>query len=494
MSRLRSALRAPAAAGTLQVLGVALLNALLAFSLARQLSPLGYGRWIVLIQISTALNILEFGCTHVLTRRVQVALVADGTSGVRREFGSGKALAATILKYACLLLVCVQIVGRIVGAPTTVISVVPFAIHGLAYVAASPFHGLLRGLNRLHTSVLVALGGRAVGYILVVLVARSSSDVFLLGCGLLAGSIVSQVVLATVTSEWRAQALKQLVATQFSEGLPLAFANLSVLLITGADVLVVGGFARKGLPTYANGAALVSLATGYQWAIFAGLPRRMAELTAQGNRDQIARMVVRLTRHGVGVVACAAGLVGWLLPTVLSVWIGRTDAGAISAVRWLLFATVVRNLFVVWSLTLLGTGDYLRVRWVPYAEAAMNLLASVGLASRYGAVGAALGTLVGGLASGTIYLCWGLRRTLRFEMARSRFAVQGIAAGLAAGIPYVLLVFVVRALDSHGTGQSVSLFIATCISVLIVWRVALDDEARALARTVWVSLGLGKRR
>jgi O-antigen/teichoic acid export membrane protein len=488
-NRLGTIARTPGGAGSLQILGVAILNVLLASILARRLDGDSYANWIILAQVSTAINILEIGSTQVLTRRVQVSMVRSGSLGAESEFNAGRALARLILRWAGLSLIVVELVVAFRFGSARALDTIPFALHGLAYVSASPYHGLLRGLNRLHTSVGVSIGGRALGYSAVVLLSILGSRLVLLGLGLLLGSTASQLVLVRLAREWGGSTADGLTSVHFREGLPLSLAGASVLLITGADVLVVGAFAGSSLPTYANGAALVALATGYQWAAFAGLPRRMAELSALGDREGISREVVRLTRQGVGIVTCAAGLLGFVAPVCLSAWLGNVDPKGLVAVRCLLLATVVRNLFTVWSLTLLGTGDYLRVRWVPYVEAVVNLSTSILLAARFGAVGAALGTLAGGVVSGSIYLFWGLSNTREFVVSRSKFAFKGVVGGISPGIPYLMLLASTPAgWLGRGWLALVAISVATAISAVVVWKTALDDSARSLVRDVGRSI------
>jgi O-antigen/teichoic acid export membrane protein len=106
----------------------------------------------------------------------------------------------------------------------------------------------------------------------------------------------------------------------------------------------------------------------------------------------------------------------------------------------LVAANVVRLSFLPYATLLLGMGEQRKVVMSPIAEGVTNLLASVLLASFFGAIGVAIGTLIGSFVSVTFHVLHNMPRTAGIDINRSLFVREGLFRPLLCALPFTLLI------------------------------------------------------
>jgi O-antigen/teichoic acid export membrane protein len=408
--------------------------------LARALRSDEYRSWIVLTQMVASLVIFELGLSQVLTRRVSASIAKAEYGNVRQNLTDGLGLA--LLCSTPLIVAGIVFrsqLARLLGLRDAA-GVVPFVLVAVAGCLMGPIHGFLRGQGALVKSVVILLSWRLTVAVATVLIAVRGGGVDTVGWAAAAvgGIFVVGLVGAHRGSLAPGRPRGAHLVELFSEGTPISVAALSLLFISGADVIVLQRFESSAVPGYANGAMLVALVTGVQAAALAGVPRLSAELRARGDSASLRRSVVELTRLGVFVIVAAGACCSTLLPFVLRLWIGDVVTNsAIQAVQVLLVATVVRNFFVAWYYTALGTGEYVKFRNLPIVEAAVNISMSILLGSIYGALGVALGTLVGGLCSAAMVFTFCTKRITTYSLTSKSFMLEAIGPGAIAAAPLV---------------------------------------------------------
>jgi O-antigen/teichoic acid export membrane protein len=430
-----------ALAGVGQLGGVAILGFATSAVLARALKSDEYRSWIVLTQMVASLVIFELGLSQVLTRRVSASIAKAEYGNVRQNLTDGLGLA--LLCSTPLILAGIGFrsqLARLLGLSNAAGAVVPFVLVAVAGSLMGPIHGFLRGQGALVKSVVILLSWRLTAAVASVLVAVRVGRVDSIGW---AAAAVGGIFVVGLVGAYRASLAPSRprgahLVELFFEGTPMSVAALSVLFISGADVIALQRFESSAVPGYANGAMLVALVTGVQAAAFAGVPRMSAELWARGDSASLRRSAVELTRLGVFAVVATGACCAALLPFVLRLWIGDVVTNsAIQAVQVLLVATVIRSLFVAWYYTALGTGEYIKFRNVPIVEATVNISMSILLGSIYGALGVALGTLVGGLCSAAMVFTFCTKRITTYSLTSKSLMLEAIGPGAIAAGPLV---------------------------------------------------------
>src|SRR5262249_22396191 len=151
---------------------------------------------------------------------------------------------------------------------------------------------------------------------------------------------------------------------------------------------------------YAVAAALTNFLVQVQGAIFAALLPASAVLAARGDTQRLGQLLISSTRYGMLILVSIA------LPLIvggrfaLRLWAGYDYAEQGTAIlQMLLVANVIRLCALPYSTLLLGTGQQNKVILSPLAEGTTNLVASVIGAYLFGAIGVAIGTLIGSFVS-----------------------------------------------------------------------------------------------
>lgn len=153
-------------------------------------------------------------------------------------------------------------------------------------------------------------------------------------------------------------------------------------------------------------------------------------------------MVIKATRYCV-LILCLIGLPLLIGPyPLLKFWVGH-DYAIRSALflQVLVLGNVIRQLANPYALVLLATGQQHLATVAAVAEASVNLSLSIFLVQRFGAVGVAIGTLVGAFVSVGLHLTVSMKLTRpTIAMSRRRFVLTGLLRPLLCVIPAALLI------------------------------------------------------
>jgi O-antigen/teichoic acid export membrane protein len=178
------------------------------------------------------------------------------------------------------------------------------------------------------------------------------------------------------------------------------------------------------------------------------------------------------------------------LPLVLGGhWIVRLWAGADYAqhatliLQVLVIANVIRLCALPYSTLLLGTGQQNKVIASPLAEGITNLVASVIGAYLFGAIGVALGTLIGAFVSVGLHLFYNMPRTALIAIDRMRLVKEGLLRPSLCAIPFVALLALkpIRDLSEYVLWFT----LATVVAALLFWKFGLlRSERQRLAHAL----------
>ena len=177
--------------------------------------------------------------------------------------------------------------------------------------------------------------------------------------------------------------------------------SIAMLLISGLDGLIVNRFDFERVGAYGLASQFVALLiAAFSASVSPLLPVASARALVSDDRERTASTLIEGTRLSIGTLTAAAGGMWVAGPWIMHLFYGEVLAvEAKGLLRLLIAGVVVRQIPAVLGLLQVATGDHRSVRVAPLAEGLSNILASVGLASVFGAAGVALGTLVGGVVA-----------------------------------------------------------------------------------------------
>lgn len=218
-----------------------------------------------------------------------------------------------------------------------------------------------------------------------------------------------------------------------------------------------------------------------------------ATLQARENRKELGSLLISSTRLGtLLLLATGLPLIVFAFET-LKVWIGPNiaDSGE-SILAILIIANMVRLIGVPYSSILVGTGQQKLVIVSPVLEGITNLLASIILGLKFGAIGVAYGTLAGSIVGILGQIFYNLNRTqYSIEASWQEFLVRGIALPSLCGVPVYILYCYLGGSPTGNNAMRISavlLSLAACAAVAMkttLWakgRRAQDHKFQATAR------------
>jgi O-antigen/teichoic acid export membrane protein len=411
-----------------------------------------FAGWCFLLQIAAYANYLDFGVQAAVARFL--AAYTELGEEERRN-----ALVSTALG----LLSCAALIGCIAlgviirtlpslfpSIPTTLIPEVRAAVAILGGTAVlslplSTFSGVLLGLHRNEYLAASVVGTRILGAALILLVSRRTDSLLALSACLAFANLLGialQVFFAKSLlpslrlSRSRMQRSIALELGKYCMGLSVWSAGM--LLISGLDIAIVGHFDFGAVGYYSIAATLVMLFSGAHGAASTALMTPVAALQATGEVDRIRRLILQATSISTFINLLAIAITFLAGKFVLVLWVGEPYATqALPIFKTLMIANGIRLVMSPYSCVLIATDLQRRAIAQGGVEGLVNLIFSVVGAYRIGAIGVALGTLIGAIFG----LAWSclltVKRTTEISVGRRNFIGQGILRPFLCALPVI---------------------------------------------------------
>jgi O-antigen/teichoic acid export membrane protein len=221
----------------------------------------------------------------------------------------------------------------------------------------------------------------------------------------------------------------------------------STLLVSGMDLVLVGRFDFGAVTAYSVAASLIAFMSGLLCAVLSVIMPHAAALHARGNAKGLGELTIAATRGSVLLLLLSGVPLLVYAAPILRLWIGsqfvRSGAPILAV---LVVANIVRLIGASYATILIAAGQQGYIKISPLSEGIGNFAASVVLGHRYGAIGVALGTLLGSFVSLASHLLYSMPRTRpaidfsRWQYVRSAVVIPAlwttpllVLAGLALG-------------------------------------------------------------
>jgi O-antigen/teichoic acid export membrane protein len=462
--------------------------------LVHRMPPAEYSAWVLILQLSGYVYMLDSGNQTAIGK-----FVAEyDAKGEREASHHLVSTSFTILTVAALIgsaLIGVMVWGvpqlfhQMPAALVPQVRISLLAV-GLSTAVTLPFGvflSIFTGLQQYVFPTIVATIGR-VGTAVALIV------LLLLHCGLVQLAFVyAGFNLATAAIQffgWR-RLVKERVDFSFlffhrQSGIQLAkygsvmsIWTLATFLISGLDIVIVGHYQYKDTGFYAVANAVAAFMLAVISSIFGPLLPAVSSMQATSTPARIGDICIRMTRY------CALLLCLFGLPLVfggyplLSLWVGKRYATQSAFyLEVLVLGNVARQLVLPYILVVVATGKQHLATIAAVAEAAVNIVVSIVLVQRIGAVGVAVGTLVGAFVSFGMHLLVSMRYTQpTILMPRRRFLVQGVLRALLIVVPSLLLYPFWRKLTMLPAPPAV-LAVWIVATLAIGWWIGLTAEDR----------------
>jgi O-antigen/teichoic acid export membrane protein len=260
--------------------------------------------------------------------------------------------------------------------------------------------------------------------------------------------------------------------------------QISMLMITGLDVIIVGRVDFPALPAYTVSLVPVALLTGAMPALFSPLLQVGATYAARGQESQLGPLLERSTRLATIVLASAAAMLLLFDRELLTAWLG---AGLAAKAAPLLVLVVIghalRQVAFPYTTLLLSTNQHRQLVLSPIVEGLANVLVAVVAGRAFGALGVACAVVVGAAVGQLLNYFYNLPRTHGRSFDRRGLVVRSVMLPLLCFVPAILWV------PMSGFGLSEHLSAAVRMALLLiscglVWRYSVDQVEKHAVLTL----------
>jgi O-antigen/teichoic acid export membrane protein len=443
-----------ASANLVRLAGAGIVALLLPPFLVREMSKGAYGAWALLLQLTLYVSYFDFGIQTAVARFVAHA---HELSDIEQRDG----IVSTALVMLCggaalggilVLVMTWRLPSIFHGMPVDLYrsAQVALLLMGGSFALGLPVtlvSAYFTGMQRNEIPAAIAIGNKFAMALFVVGAVLRHKGLAAMGVAVAIGNIASYAGAFAAWRKYAPQVRVRLAAISKSclrlisgYSATLMVWMAAMLMISGLDLVIVGIFDYKATAYYAIAATLTTFMAQVQGAIFAALLPASAVLSARGDGERLGRLLVSSTRYGMLI------LLGMAVPLVvggryiLQLWAGADYAAhATLILQILVIANVIRLCALPYSTLLLGTGQQNKVIISPLAEGVTNLVTSVAGAYLFGAIGVAVGTLIGAFVSVGLHLFYNMPRTALIRFSRVRLVKVGVLRPLMCCAPLIVL-------------------------------------------------------
>jgi O-antigen/teichoic acid export membrane protein len=419
--------------------------------LVRHMTPAAYAVWVLVLQTCAYISFLNLGLQTAIGR--YVAYANEKRDMALRDSVFSTAF-ATLCCAALLSIVC--LIVAVLAAPVVFPSVpgalvlqmrLALLIVGLAMAVelpASAWNGVFIGLQRFEIPALTVGGGRLLSSAGIIAAAIAGCSLVVMAATIASANLLSYLAQYLALRRFASDVHFQPSLVQKSTArelcgccFGLTIMSLSMLLVSGLDLVVVGHFQFSMVTPYSVAASMITLISGLLYAIVNVLMPHAAKLHAAERPRELGALAIRATQLSVLFLVLSDIPILLYAGPIMRAWIGqRYVATGTPLLQILIVANIIRLISAPYSVILVAAGQQGYVKISPLAEGISNFAASVALAFFLGGLGVALGTLLGSFVSIGSHLFYSMLRTKpAIDFSRRDLLVTGILYPLLATSP-----------------------------------------------------------
>jgi O-antigen/teichoic acid export membrane protein len=424
--------------------------------LVRRLTPAEYGGWILILQGSAYIALLDLGLQTAISKFVAEYEAAGDRISSSRILSSSFALLCVsgLIGATVIAAIAWRVPELFRQMPITLIPSMREGILlvGLSAALSLPFNAFLAtftGLQEYTFPTVLAVSNKGLSSVALIWLALSHPGLTQLA------AVVATANVATAIGQylgWKRYARKRAnfsielidrnsVVQLAKFGITLSVWTVAILFISGLDTIIVGHYDYNNTGYYGVATTVTNFMLLVVASLFGPLGPAISAMQSTRTSSQIGKIVVRMTRLST-LLLCLLGLPIILgAYPLLSLWVGH-DYAIRSAyfLQILVIGNAIRQLGYPYAVIVIATGKQYQATIAAVAEAFVNLTASIYLVQRIGAIGVAIGTLVGALVSIAVHFAVSMKLTRSaVSVPRRDFVFEGILRPLTCVVPSLLL-------------------------------------------------------
>lgn len=468
--------------------------------LVHRLNPAEYGAWVLILQCSGYISLLDFGLQTAVGKFVAEYDAIDDRHASGRVLSSSFVfLCVSALLGAIVILVITWRVPQLFHQmPAYLFGDVQFGILviGLSTAFALPFNAFLAvftGLQRYGFPTLLSLISKVLSSAslaaLLLIHGKLVQLCWVIGVFNLAtaiGQFIGWKRYASDRVDFGLRMANRATSSRLVKyGGVLSIWLIAGLLISGLDIVIVGHYDFKNAGYYGIAASVMNFMLLIIGGVFGPLVPAVSSLQARGDSSRVGELTLRSTRYCALLLSLFGLPLAFGASPLLKLWVGPAYAiQSATFLQVLILGNAIRQLGLPYSLAVIATGKQHLATISGVAEALVNISVSLYLVQRIGALGVAIGTVVGAFVSIGLHLVLSMRYTQSaIGMSRRSFLLNGLARPLLCTVPSILLIPMWHPSATLPWSAPWLLLLCT-ITLLTGWYVGLTPDDRAQLRKI----------
>ncbi len=474
----------------------ALVSILLPAYLTHHLPVTLYSAWILILQLSAYVGYLDLGVQTAVSKYIAEYDAKQDVPGCGRCASAGLMimLGAGVLGLLLTAVLAWQVPVIFHKMPDRLYGDVRLSILFVGSslsvsLATSVFVAIFLGLQRYHVPMVITMVSRLLFGAVICLAVALHSSLAVMGA---AAACVNLLTALLQIEAWRRRAQHIRVSLRlFDAGMlkkminycgVLSVWSVCMLFVGGLDLTIVGHYAFSETAYYAIAASPTSLILMVIAALMGPLLPATSALSVLRTPAQMGSLLLKTTRYATTILLLTGMpiiVIGYL---VLRLWVGPVYAlHSVLFLRVLVIANLIRNLCSPYATMVVATNRQRVATAAAVSEGVVNLSSSLWLVQHVGAVGVALGTLLGAIAGVAVHFGVSMLYTrTTLGISRADLFLKGMCRPATVGLPSLLLVWFWW--RSAPPAMTASVYIVWITSTLLfAWYVAFDQNDRAAA-------------
>lgn len=423
--------------------------------LTHHLAQTTYGAWVLILQLSAYVGYLDFGVQTAVSKYIAEYEAKHDAAGCGRCASVGLMImlgaGALGILLTCILAWRIPSIFR--SMPHSLyhdvrLSVLFVGLSLSVSLLTSVFVAIFLGLQRYRVPMVVTIISRLLFVAAICIAVALHSRLAVLAA---AAACVNLFTASLQVAAWRKLAshvsvsLRSVDLTMLRQMLKycavLAVWSVCMLFVSGLDLTIVGRYSFNEVAYYSIANAPTSFILMISSALMGPLLPAASALSVQRNPAQMGSVLLRSTRYAV-IVLFVTGLpfliAGYF---ILRTWVGPVYAlHSFHLLRILVLANIIRSSCSPYATMVVATSRQRFATASPVTEGVVNLVSSVWLAQHIGALGVALGTLLGAVVGVAMHFGVSMRYTQStLAISRLELFLKGMLRPAAIAIPSVLL-------------------------------------------------------
>jgi O-antigen/teichoic acid export membrane protein len=452
-----------------------------------------YGAWVLILQLGAFVSFLDFGVQTGVAKFVAEYDAKGDEAGAGAYASAGLFLMtiAAALGLGLTVLLAWQVPRLFHNMPATLYRDVRMSVvlvgASLSFgLVCSVFSAIFLGLQRYAFPMGILIANRGIYTIVVCATVFFHGSLAIMSTGVLLVNI-STGILQIAAWHFAARRIRislfgidpKVLRQVLGYCAVLAIWSAAMLCISGMDVTIVGHYAFRETAYYSLATLPANLIALIVSAAMGPLLPAASALSTYRTPLEMGAILSRTTRYSTTLVLLAGLPLLVAGYPILRLWVGPAYAQhSVWYLQMLVLATMLRNLCLPYATMVIATGKQRLATTAAISEAVVNLVSSIYLARSIGAIGVAVGTLIGAFVSVSMHFASSMHYTYAtISISRLQLFWKGLLRPVLVSIPTALAMPFWWKASGQVLSPGLALAWASA-TLLIAWLAGLNSSER----------------